>query len=144
MGMKDGIPFLLLLVDDDEDDREMIDEAFLAIGFAAEVKKFITGKALFHYLDGLTPSLYPSLIVLDNTLPEMDASDVLAQLKSTAAYRHIPVVVYTTDVSPAKMKQLLSLGAEACLEKGNSMKQITETARKLTSLAQNARLQSKG
>jgi len=134
--MTEGIPFSILVVDDDEDDRMVIDEAFEKIGFATEVKKFINGKALFHYLDSINPSLHPSLIVLDNTLPELEASDILSVLKKDPAYRSIPVVVYTTVISPAKEEHLLSMGAYACYQKGNTMDEIIALARELRRLSE--------
>ena len=76
--MKDGLPFTILVVDDDPDDRELIDEAFKEIDYEAEVKKFIDGKALITYMQQVSPSMYPSLIVLDNSLPGMEVQDVLA------------------------------------------------------------------
>jgi hypothetical protein len=59
--MKAGIPFEILLVDHDADDRFFMDEAFKQVGYEAEVKKFITGEHLFRYLEQIDPSLYPSL-----------------------------------------------------------------------------------
>lgn len=100
--MQDGIPFSLLIVDDDSEDLMLIDEAFMKIGYATEVKKFLNGKALFHYLDSIKPALYPNLIVLDNTLPELGALDVLAKLQQTPSYQAIPVVIYSTFISPEK------------------------------------------
>ena len=135
--MNNGLPFSILVVDDDEDDRMMIDEAFMEIEFAQEAKKFIDGKSLFHYLEQVEPSLFPSLIVLDNSLPEHDAFDILSRLKEDELFKEIPVVIYTASLSPSKEKQLLSKGAYACFAKGNSMKEIVEVAKKLKSLAQN-------
>lgn len=134
--VKNGIPFSILVVDDDEDDRMIIDDAFAAIDFATEVKKFIDGKALFHYLDSIEASLYPSLIVLDNTLPELEASDILSVLKRNTAYKNIPVVVYTTTVSPAKRQQLLSMGAYACYQKGNTMQEVIALVKELKLVSQ--------
>lgn len=134
--MTDGLPFSILVVDDDEDDRVMIDEAFASIGFESEVKKFINGKALLHYLNSIHPSLYPSLIVLDNTLPELEATDILSVMKRSEIYRSIPIVVYTTIVSPSKMQQLLAMGAYACYEKGNTMQEIIAVAEELKQLSQ--------
>lgn len=135
--MTEGLSFSILVVDDDEDDRVIMDEAFEAIGFNAEVKKFISGQALFHYLDSISPSQYPSLIVLDNTLPELEASDILSILKRNEAYQAIPVVVYTTIISPAKKEQLLSMGAHACYKKGNTMQEVIAMAKELKQLSQN-------
>ena len=134
--MKSGIPYSILVVDDDEDDRLIIDEAFQQIGYEAEVKKFINGKAQLRYLEQIGPSLYPSLIVLDNTLPELGAGELLSLLKANPAYKPIPVVVYTTGVSPTQKERLLSLGAYACLEKATAMKEIVRVAEELKQLAE--------
>ena len=139
--MTNGIPFSILVVDDDQDDRMIIDEAFKEIGFEAEVKKFIDGKGLLHYLDSIEPALYPSLIVLDNTLPDMDAKAMLKTLKGNTAYRNIPVVVYTSTTTAFKTDQLLSLGAHACFEKGNSMQEVITMVKAFRNLAE-AKLQS--
>lgn len=134
--MHDGLPFSILVVDDDEDDRMVIDEAFVAIGYGGKVKKFIDGKALLHYLEEVEPDLYPSLIVLDNTLPQLTAGDLLIILKSTPAYQSIPVVVYTTLLTPSKKEQLLAAGASACLEKGTSMEEVKQVATQLKNMAE--------
>src|SRR2546423_5999936 len=96
--MIDGLRFSILVVDDDEDDRFFMDKAFQAIGYEPEVKKFITGEDLIHYLEKINSSVYPSLIVLDNTLPKLNASDILTKLKSNPHYEHIPVVIYSTFI----------------------------------------------
>lgn len=134
--MRNGLPFRILVVDDDEDDRFMINEAFAEIGYEAEVKKFTGGKMLLNYLKQLEPSLYPSLIVLDNTLPEMDAIGLLQILKNDPAYKNIPVVVYTTLLTPGKKQQLLAAGAQACLQKGNSMQELVQVATELKNMAE--------
>lgn len=134
--MRNGLPFSILLVDDDEDDRIVIDEAFVSIGYGGKVKKFIDGKSLLHYLEEVEPGLYPSLIVLDNTLPQLNAGDLLIILKSTPAYRAIPVVVYTTLLTPYKKEQLLAAGATACLEKGTSMEDVRRVATELKNMAE--------
>jgi CheY-like chemotaxis protein len=105
------------LVDDDEDDRYFMNEAFKEIGYATEVKKFITGKDLLHYLKQIDQSLYPSLIVLDDQLPGLDAGDILSILKANPMYQHIPVIVYSGIVSPSRKIRLLDHGAYAYIEK---------------------------
>jgi CheY-like chemotaxis protein len=133
--MTKGIPFSILIVEDDDDDREIIDEAFIEIGFEAEVKKFINGEMMLQYLEKLEASLYPSLIVLDNTLPKLNATEILVLLKKDQRFSAIPVIIYTTSVSPQKKQQLLSLGAYACIEKGALMHDVVTLARELKSVA---------
>jgi CheY-like chemotaxis protein len=138
----DGIPFSILLADDDEDDRMIIDEAFKHINYAAGIKKFINGEAMLHYLEQIEPSLYPSVIVLDNTMPKMDAVDLLSILKKNPKYEKIPVVVYTSALSEHKKEQLLAMGAYACLEKGALMDDIVEVAKQLKTMAENPKKSS--
>lgn len=114
----------------------IIDEAFKEINYEAEVKKFIDGAGLLRYLEQVEPSLYPSLIVLDNTLPKLDATDILAMLKENPSYQSIPVVVYTTVLSSAKKQRLLSLGAYACIEKGSVKNEVVRVAKELKSIAE--------
>jgi CheY-like chemotaxis protein len=134
--MTNGLPFSIVVVEDDEDDRVFIDDAFKEIDYVNNVKKFIDGKMLFDYMEKIDASLYPSLIVLDNTLPKLDAADILTLLKNNGAYQHIPVVVYTTLLPPSKGESLMKLGAYACFEKGTSMDSIVELVKKLKSIAE--------
>ncbi|HYH16331.1 MAG TPA: response regulator [Flavisolibacter sp.] len=127
--------FSLLIVDDDEDDRLIIDDAFEEIGYEAQVKKFINGKMLLAYLKQIERSQYPSLIVLDNTLPELDAEDILVILKSNKDYEAIPVVVYTTSLSPGKKETLLQKGVYRCYEKADVMEKVVQIAKELKQLA---------
>jgi CheY-like chemotaxis protein len=136
MGIKNGIPFLILIVEDDEDDRIIIDEAFAEIGYVSQVKKFINGQSLIDYLEKMEPSLYPSLIVLDNSLPQMDASQLLTNLKNDTRYTHIPIIVYASSVSPQKKEKLMSMGAYACIEKEALMDNIIAVAKELRNVAE--------
>lgn len=137
--MQNGIPFSIIVVDDDEEDRQVIDEAFQAIGYEAEVKKLIDGRELLRYLEEVEPALYPSLIVLDNTLPQMNAADLLATLKSNPSWQDVRVVVYSTLLTPAKKEQLLAAGAYTCIEKGSTMQQVMSVAGELKKLAQESK-----
>lgn len=114
----------------------VIDEAFVSIGYGDKVKGFIDGKALLHYLGEVEPELYPTLIVLDNTLPQLNAGDLIGILKSTPAYEAIPVVVYTTLLTPSRKEQLMAAGATACLEKGSSMEDVKRVATELKNMAE--------
>jgi CheY-like chemotaxis protein len=136
--MRDGLPFLILVVDDDEDDRLIINEAFVEIGYGAEVKKFTNGNALLDYLKQIEPALYPSLILLDNSLPGLDAKGLLGILKSNPAYKAIPVVVHTTLLTPSKKEELLAAGAQSCIEKGSTIQDVVQMAEELKNQAEQA------
>ncbi len=128
--------FKVVAVEDDADDRMLLDEAFKEIGYEADIKKLADGDVLFDYLGKIDKELYPSLIVLDNSLPRRTALDVLIQLKGNKEYNHIPVVIYTTMVSPHVKEQLLAAGALACLQKGGAMQEIVENVKWFREIAE--------
>jgi CheY-like chemotaxis protein len=133
--MTNGISFSILLVDDDADDREFIDDAFVEIGYECEIKKFVSGKDLLKYLENVEPALFPTLIVLDYSIQGMDATDLLRILKQSEAYKNIPVLIYSSTCPPAKAAELKALGAYDCLEKKDSMKALVEMAKKFRDLS---------
>jgi CheY-like chemotaxis protein len=69
--------------------------------------------------DGLKAAidLRPALILLDNRLPDATGSQVLSQLKSSAATAGIPVVIVSGDSGGQAAKELLALGASDFLAK---------------------------
>ena len=134
--MTGGLPFSLLLVDDDEDDRIFIDDAFLKLGYDAEVKKFKDIPGLFHYLKSISDPLLPSLIVLDSRIAELDAHAIVKSIYAEERYRSIPIVIYASMLSPAKQKELLAMGVYACLEKGENMEETLQLAKQLKQIAQ--------
>jgi response regulator RpfG family c-di-GMP phosphodiesterase len=134
--MNNGLPFSILVVDEDADDRFFMDEAFKEIGYEAEVKKFINGEALLHYLEQIDMSVYPSLIVLNDQMVGSDTKNVLSQLKENPAYHHIPVIVYSGVVSPTRKEQLQSIGAYSYIEKGMTLNDFVHIAQDLRHLVE--------
>jgi chemotaxis family two-component system response regulator Rcp1 len=59
----------------------------------------------------------PDLILLDLNLPKKHGHAVLAELKSSAAWRHIPVVVLTSSQAPEDVRQSYALHANAYIVK---------------------------
>jgi two-component system response regulator len=126
------------MAEDDEDDRILIDEAFNEIGYGAEIKKFINGQALLKYLQQVDTSLYPSLIILDNTLPTLGAADMLSILKQKEETKDIPIVIYSGSISPHKKQQLLEMGAHSCVEKKFTMEELIALVKEFKAIAENA------
>jgi DNA-binding response OmpR family regulator len=132
----DNFRFKILAVDDDGDDRFLLDQAFIQIGYEAELKKFIDADYLLTYLSKIERSQYPSLIVLDNSLPKKSAAETLVQLKENTATKHIPVIILSTLISPQKKKDLMALGALACVTKGAAMSELVEIAKVFKAIAE--------
>lgn len=93
---------LVVVVEDEQDARELVTRALLPVGFAVQCAG--TARA---GLKAVTTSL-PSLIVLDICLPDASGWALLDQIKRDKALGNIPVVVLSTDDDRVRS---LSLGA---------------------------------
>lgn len=93
-----ALPYDVLLVEDDEADALLIEDALLARG-ARNLAQVHDGIAGLDYLrDRVNPR--PDLIVLDLNMPRMNGRELLAVIKEDADLRTIPVVVLTTSAAP--------------------------------------------
>ncbi|MEU9974395.1 response regulator [Streptomyces sp. NPDC051014] len=91
-------PYDVLLVEDDEADALLIQDALQARG-ARRLTQVQDGVAGLEYLrDRANPR--PDLIVLDLNMPRMNGRELLAVIKEDEDLRTIPVVVLTTSAAP--------------------------------------------
>ena len=66
------------------------------------------------------------LILSDINMPRMDGLQLLASLKASAEWRHIPVVMITTEGGATKVGEAGRLGADGYVRKPFSAEQIKE------------------
>jgi CheY-like chemotaxis protein len=119
-----------LLVDDDEDDRDLFSELMNEISSESKIKTLDGHKSLTHYLSHADGSL-PDLIFLDINMPGKDGIQLLQWLKSEKKFAHIPVVMYTTSSSPDFIEKSRSLGAYAYICKPNNVSLIKSVLSKI-------------
>jgi CheY-like chemotaxis protein len=79
---------LILIIDDDEDIRDILAMAVRSLGYA--VKTATDG---IDALQKLSEGPRPSLILLDMMMPRMDGEAMLTRLRSNPQTRDIPVVL---------------------------------------------------
>ena len=83
----------MLLVDDDEDIREIVAEVLAAHGYSVRVAR--NGLEALNALDSVP--LPPRLILLDMMMPVMNGWQLLTILRDHPAHSRIPVVVMTAS-----------------------------------------------
>src|SRR3954454_1823609 len=94
---------VILLVDDDEEDLQMTIDALKQSRLGNDLRVTRDGEELMDYLlhrgayadPGEAPT--PGLILLDLNMPKKDGREALAEIKSNASLRKIPVIVLTTS-----------------------------------------------
>src|SRR5690349_20840924 len=86
---------LVLVADDDEDDRFFLQLAFKDSYPGCRIEFATDG---VDFLDQLSnQSDRPNLVLLDINMPRMDGWEVLKTLKANKSYQDIPVVIYSTS-----------------------------------------------
>jgi two-component system chemotaxis response regulator CheY len=66
------------------------------------------------------------LILSDINMPKMDGIQLLASLKASSQWRHIPVVMITTEGGEAKVGEAVRLGAAGYVRKPFTADQIKD------------------
>jgi CheY-like chemotaxis protein len=106
-----GAPGSVLVVEDDEDQRQLMRAILGARGWT--VREAANGRLA---LDAIRAEL-PDVILLDLMMPEMDGFELVAALQANAAWRAIPVVVVTALDLTAEDRRRLNGGVEQILSK---------------------------
>jgi CheY-like chemotaxis protein len=119
----DAQSVVILLADDDPEDREMTRKALAKNHLANDLYEVGDGEALLDFLNhrgryappALSPT--PGLILLDLNMPKMDGREALAEIKSDRALRRIPVVVMTTSKAEEDIVRMYELGSNSFINK---------------------------
>ena len=116
-------PVVILLADDDADDRELAREALEQSRLLNTLHMVHDGEELLDFLlhrgkyaaQGAAPR--PGLILLDLSMPKMDGREALAAIKADPAMRQIPVVIMTTSSAEEDICRSYDLGASSFITK---------------------------
>ena len=98
-----GRPIVILMADDDADDRMLAKEALEESRVINDLRFVEDGEALMDYLrrrgkyadEDASPR--PGLILLDLNMPKKDGREALKEIKDDPELRRIPIVVMTTS-----------------------------------------------
>jgi len=100
----------ILLVDDDEDDRELFIEAVGEVDKDIRCIAAAGGEDALQYLSD-TANPAPDFIFLDLRMPGLSGQQCLEEIKKDARLASVPVIVYTTSRDVKESESLKKLGA---------------------------------
>lgn len=114
---------LILMADDDEDDRLMAKEALDEARLINEMDFVEDGEDLMDYLNrrgkfgALKDKPLPGLILLDLNMPRKDGREALKEIKADRRLQIIPIVVLTTSKAEEDVLRTYDLGVSSFITK---------------------------
>ena len=129
---------LLLLIEDDLDDREIFLQAALEVSNTIRCLTASDGDEGLAVLNDRL-SFLPDFIFLDLNLPGENGKEVLKKIKENPSFKDIPVIIYTTTSSPDEARECISLGANSFITKPHNFADIKETISRVVIVAQGIR-----
>ena len=132
-----GKPIIILLADDDEEDRMLACDALTESRLSNEIYCVTDGEDLMDYLHRQgkysppAEAPRPGLILLDLNMPKKDGREALREIKSDPHLRQIPVVVMTTSKAHEDVFQSYDSGASSFISKPVTFEGLIEVMKGL-------------
>ena len=101
----------ILYVEDDQDDFLLLQKAFHDVDQSVELVNVVNGYEIIKFLRDADNEL-PFLIVMDINMPVMDGKETLELLRRDDKFKYIPVIFFSTSVSPIDKKIIETTGTE--------------------------------
>jgi CheY-like chemotaxis protein len=120
--------FPILIVENDEDDRLCLLNAFDSIKKSKLVRFFISGYDLLLYMDTLMLHQQPALLVLDYNMPWINGKEILQKIRAHNTHHQVPTVMLSTGSTASIKLDIEGLNVLACLQKGASLTKLIEQA----------------
>lgn len=114
----------VFIVDDDEDDRFLVQQIFNQQSPDSQLKTLSNGAEL---LETLAESIrLPNLILLDLNMPVMSGLETLERVRQNPAYESVPIVILTTSDQAVDRQLASRLRANGFITKPPTIKQYNE------------------
>ena len=132
-----GQPIIILMADDDADDRMLTKDALEESRVLNELRFVEDGEELMDYLtrrgkfSDPADSPRPGLILLDLNMPKKDGREALKEIKADPDLRRIPVVVMTTSKAEEDIFRSYDIGASSFITKPVTFGRLVDLMRAL-------------
>ncbi|MDX6530244.1 MAG: hypothetical protein QOH41_2534 [Blastocatellia bacterium] len=130
-------PIVILLADDDEEDRMLACDALAESRLSNDITCVTDGEDLMDYLHRrgkYAPPVdapRPGLILLDLNMPKKDGREALREIKSNSELRQISVVVLTTSKAEEDIYSSYDSGASSFISKPVTFEGLVEVMKGL-------------
>jgi CheY-like chemotaxis protein len=117
----------VIIIEDDVDDREMLEEVFQELGYKNKLLFFHDGELALEYLN--KSDELPFLILSDVNLPKLDGFALRNKIKTDEKLqlKCIPYLFFSTASSQKAIIDAYSLSVQGFFIKQNSMEELKKT-----------------
>jgi CheY-like chemotaxis protein len=122
----------ILLIEDDNDDIELIQDALDDNKLSYQLKVIKDGGEVAGYLE--TVNDIPDIIVMDFNLPKVHGREILKNIKQTDTFKTIPLLILTTSSSQDDIDYSYKEGANRYLIKpttASGIRNVVEVIKEL-------------
>jgi two-component system cell cycle response regulator DivK len=117
-GIKKGSVPKILVVEDNQDNREMVVKVLKFNGY--QVVEAVDGEEAIEKAKAEDPDL----ILLDIFLPKMDGYEATRRLKGDTSLRNIPIIALTAHAMKGSMEEALAVGCDGYISKPIDVREL--------------------
>jgi DNA-binding response OmpR family regulator len=129
MSVTGGEPELIVVADDDDDVRELIEFRLTRAGYRVEAGK--NGEEALSLIQGKRPAL----AVLDIMMPKLDGFEVTRRVRQDPELRRMPVLLLTASVQEGAATTGFEAGADDHMRKPFSPQELLVRVRSMLARA---------
>ncbi len=115
----------IILAEDDADDADIFTNTLADINGDVKVEVYSDGQLLLDALNNTTD--FPDIVFLDLNMPVKNGFQCLEEIKQTALWKNVKVVILSTSSHPEQIKTAYDLGADLYLTKSTSYTEFKNT-----------------
>jgi len=117
---KIDLPKKILIVDDNQDSRELVVKILKARGY--QTIEAVDGEEALEK----AVAERPDLILMDRSLPKIDGYEVTRRLKGQEEFKDIPIVALTAHAMRGDREKALEAGCEGYISKPINVRELPE------------------
>jgi len=117
---KIGLPKKILIVDDNQDGRELVVKVLKTRGY--QTIEAVDGEEALEK----AAAERPDLILMDRSLPKIDGYEVTRRLKGQEEFKDVPIVALTAHAMRGEREKALEAGCEGYISKPINVREFPE------------------
>jgi two-component system cell cycle response regulator DivK len=121
--LKSGLPKKILIVDDNQDSRELVVKVLKNKGY--KTIEAVDGEEALER----AAAEGPDLILMDRSIPKIDGYEVTRRLKSQEEFKGIPIVALTAHAMKGDREKALEAGCDGYISKPINVRELPELIR---------------